>query len=49
MADCKTCIHSAFDPLWGEYKCKVRTVRIYDPDNQENCKEYEKQVKKKGS
>lgn len=41
MADCKTCKYSAFDEQWGEYKCKIRMIRIYDRSKYSNCEDYE--------
>ena len=49
MADCKTCVNSVFDPLWGEYKCKKREIRIYKPSKQIECADYKEKVNRKGS
>ena len=49
MTDCKNCAHSIFDPLWGEYKCKVNLVRYMLGHKPVDCPDYEKKVNKKES
>ena len=46
MSNCKDCIHSVFDEVWGEYKCKFYTHRIYNPEQIQNCPEYKKDQNK---
>ena len=50
MNNCKNCKHAIFDEQWGEYKCKVREVRIYVLLDSTECSSYEKikEDKKKG-
>ena len=42
MSDCAACVHSIFDEAWGEYKCKVKKITIYDIKDQRDCKSYRK-------
>lgn len=42
MYKCDDCKHMVFDEQWGEYKCKKKLIRIYKPEEQENCKDYTK-------
>lgn len=44
---CSTCEHSVFDPLWGEWKCKVLQHRIYHPVATDDCIYYEKSTTEK--
>lgn len=44
---CKTCSHSVFDEIWGEYKCTVYCHRIYEPEKMVTCERYEKDSSKK--
>lgn len=39
---CKTCSHSVFDSIWGEYKCTVYCHKIYEPEKTVTCEKYEK-------
>ena len=45
MENCKTCEHSVFDELWGEYKCKQREVRVHILLDSSECKDYKKKPK----
>lgn len=48
MADCKKCEYAVYDALWGEYKCKALTIRLYSLSGREHCKYYkEKKADKK--
>lgn len=38
---CETCKNAIFDPVWGEYKCRVRHQRIYKPP-MDICEWYDK-------
>ena len=42
MDSCKNCANAIFDEVWGEYKCKVRNIRIYDVDEQITCPDHKK-------
>lgn len=42
MDNCKDCIHSVFDPLWGEYKCKHHQRRVYILLSKDECPNYKK-------
>lgn len=42
MADCLTCENAIFDELWGEFKCKVREHRVYQPLGTKTCDHYKK-------
>lgn len=46
MENCKNCEHAVFDPLWGEYKCKVRKTRIYILLDSSECSDYTKKKEK---
>lgn len=46
--NCKTCEHSVFDELWGEYKCKSFEHVIYILLDSSECPNYSKK-KEKGS
>jgi hypothetical protein len=48
MSNCKDCVHSVFDEVWGEYKCKVHEHRIYNLVKQADCGFYKKDPNKKG-
>lgn len=48
MSNCKDCVHSVFDEVWGEYKCKVHKHRIYNLDKHADCGFYAKDPSKKG-
>lgn len=37
--NCKNCKHAIFDPVWGEYKCSVLHIRVYDTER-EDCTHY---------
>ena len=39
---CRHCRHAKFDETWGEYKCKVHGIRIYDVGAVVSCDEYAK-------
>ena len=47
MENCKTCKHSVFDEIYGEYKCKKRERRIPILLDSSECKFYKKGPKKK--
>lgn len=32
MNNCKTCLYRLFDPLWGEYRCRLSQADIDDVD-----------------
>jgi hypothetical protein len=34
---CKGCMFSMFDEKWGEYKCKVNGIRLYDLNRSVTC------------
>lgn len=42
MANCKNCKHAIFDEVWGDYKCKINYLVIYDPKDVEHCVYYDK-------
>ena len=46
MEKCKTCKYSIFDEVWGEYKCKMRNMFIYDTSFCDDCDFYK--ARKKG-
>jgi hypothetical protein len=48
MDSCKNCANAIFDEAWGEYKCKVRNIRIYDVDKQTDCPSHEKSKSTEG-
>ena len=39
---CVSCVHSIFDELWGEFKCKKREHTIYNLTSYFSCEYYEK-------
>lgn len=41
MITCSTCEHAVYCRSWGEYKCKYKSRKIYDP-NRLDCKDYKK-------
>lgn len=45
MGNCKTCAHSVFDELWGEYKCKFFEKRIYILLDSNECEHYQEKPK----
>ena len=47
MSDCAACVHSIFDETWGEYKCKVKKITIYDIKDHRDCKSFKKQPRVK--
>lgn len=44
MSICRTCEAYAYDPIWGEFKCKLRKTRIY---GRKSCVDYKKKVEEK--
>lgn len=42
MDKCSECMHAVFDPLWGEYKCKVLKTVAPGPSGVIACKDYKK-------
>lgn len=40
LYSCKDCMFSIFDEQWGEYKCKVNSVRLYDLNRAVTCTLY---------
>lgn len=47
MGDYTTCVNALFDPVWGEYKCKVYESYIYRCDYCKDCPHYHKSKPKK--
>lgn len=47
MEKYKTCVHSKYDKIWGEYKCLENARRIHGPEECENCPVYKKDATKK--
>ena len=45
-AVCSKCKHAIFDEVFGEYKCGIRHIRIYNPEKYAGCEHYEKQTTK---
>ena len=43
---CISCVHSIFDELWGEFKCKKRECVIYELTPYLSCEYYEEEEKK---
>lgn len=43
----KTCKHSVFNELWGEYKCKKKECALYSNTECDNCEHYEPKKKEK--
>ena len=43
-----TCENLIFDELWGEYKCKLLQIRIYDKTFCEACAECRNKDRTKG-
>lgn len=41
---CPDCENAIFDDVWGEYKCKIRKIRINDPNKYSNCKDFKKKA-----
>lgn len=44
--NCLICSHAKFDEQWGEYKCLVNCVQVYDPDAKNDCKKFRKKTTK---
>ena len=44
--DCTTCNRAVFDEKWGEYKCLKRQIHIYNVDERDGCKDWQKKRKK---
>lgn len=44
---CVDCVNSIFDDQWGEYKCRIRQIRITNPVSYTGCKHYVKETAKK--
>lgn len=42
---CSNCSHSVFDERWGEWKCLMSCLRIYDLSKANFCKYYDKKKK----
>lgn len=42
MENCKTCKNAIFDEIWGDYKCKVNHLVIYNAQDVEGCVYYKK-------
>ena len=42
MGNCKDCVHSKFDELWGEYKCLKLHRRCYILLEADECIRYKK-------
>lgn len=40
LSNCKDCIHSIYDEVWGECKCKVHGHRIYNQKEYADCGYY---------
>ena len=43
---CVDCANAIFDERWGEYKCKVRQIKISNPSVYTGCKHHVKDTKK---
>lgn len=41
MDKCASCEYAVFDEIFGEYKCKVRQMRVYKPSTN-MCEWYKK-------
>lgn len=47
VTHCMDCIHSVYCSSFGEFKCLVKTIRIYEPEKEaRKCKDFKKQTKK---
>ena len=44
---CVNCAHVIHDETWGEYKCKLRQIRMLNPDQDLGCKHYKRITNKK--
>ena len=40
MKNCTNCTKAIFDPLWGEYKCGVTQLTMYNPGSTSQCNAY---------
>lgn len=40
MKNCQTCRRAVFDPVFGEYKCSVKKIIIYNLAEKEGCPDY---------
>lgn len=46
---CMNCEHSIFCESWGEYKCLVKSRRIYEPENEAIfCDDYKRERRRVG-
>ncbi len=44
---CIDCEHSIYCDTWGEYKCTVKVMRIYEPENEAiRCKDFKRAPRK---
>ena len=41
-SNCYNCQNAVFDEVFGEYKCRVRKMYIYDVPSKTGCKDYKK-------
>lgn len=41
MGKCASCEYAVWDSTWGEYKCKIRSLRVYKPP-MDICEWYKK-------
>lgn len=39
--NCLRCKNSIYDALWGEFKCKIKTRRIYPGTLENTCPDYD--------
>ena len=46
MEKYKTCVFSIFDQIFGEYKCELRKIGLYNPKYCSDCELYK--ARKKG-
>ena len=44
--NCKTCRYALLDETWGEYKCRKKQRKVYDPEEENNCVYYKSNIKK---
>lgn len=44
MGAYQDCKYAILDTVWGEYKCKKKHHRIYNPDECANCGEYKSKI-----
>lgn len=48
MDNCMSCAHSVFNEIWGEYRCEVKQITIYNP-NEVKCSDHKKRQEGKTS